>query len=235
MDTEVRRKLDMAARVREFTRARAATEPGYVPVLDQLDQLLTRADAILARQYQGRVAATGARAHRIELRRMLHAQLVHYLVAVGALASRDRADVAARFKLPSTNATNAAFVTAVESLLAAGTEQKDLLVQAGMSPTLLDELQKMLDEFQTASEAARTARREHIGARADLAVITAALVEQVGLVDGLTRYRFGNDPEMMAEWRAARQRLGAPRPPAPPSTPPAPAPQPPAGEVKEAA
>ena len=33
MNIVVRRKLDMAARVREFVRAHAASEPGYAPVL----------------------------------------------------------------------------------------------------------------------------------------------------------------------------------------------------------
>ena len=73
MNTEVRRKLDMAARVREFTRAHAATEQGYAPVLTRLEELLARAEGIGARQHQGRVAAKGARARRKELRRMLHA------------------------------------------------------------------------------------------------------------------------------------------------------------------
>jgi len=93
-----------------------------------------------------------------------------------------------------------------------------------MAPALLDKLARRVSVFEAASEAARTARRDHIGARADLEVITAELVEQVKLLDGITRYRFGNDPELMAEWKAARQMLGqsrngevspAPQPPAP--------------------
>jgi hypothetical protein len=44
-------------------------------------------------------------------------------------------------------------------------------------------------------------------------VITAELTEQVKLLDGITRYRFGKDVEMMAEWRAAKQMLGQPHAP----------------------
>ena len=110
MNTEVRRKLEMAAHVREFTRAHAATEPGYAPVLAKFEDLLTRAQGIVARQHQGRVAARGARARRKELRRMLHFQLVHYLVAVGKVAAKDQAELAARFKLPDTSATNSVFL-----------------------------------------------------------------------------------------------------------------------------
>ena len=239
MNTKIRRKLDMAARVREFVRGHVASELGYTPVLARLDDLLGRAETILGRQHDGRVAARGARARRLLLRSTLHAQLVHYLVAVGSLAAKDQADVAASFRLPPTNTTNLAFITAVKSLLAAGQSQKDLLVKAGMSATLLDELGRMVTDFEAASEAARTARRDHIGARTDLDVITAQLVEQVKLLDGITRYRFGSDREVMAEWRAAHQLLGVPRNgEATPVTPtPAPTPQPttPVGEVKDAA
>ena len=53
-----------------------------------------------------------------------------------------------------------------------------------MAPTLLEELTKMVADFEAASEAARTGRRDHIGARVELEVISAELVEQVKLTTG---------------------------------------------------
>jgi len=232
MNGEVRRKLDMAARVREFVRAHAATEPGFTPVVTRLDELLTRAEAILERQRQGSIAARGANAQRGELRRRIHARLVHYLVAVGSVAAKDQADVAQYFRLPRTNGSSKAYVTAVKTLLAAGEGQRDLLVQAGLAPTLFEELGKMVADFEAATEAAHTARRDHIGARVDLDVITAQLKEQVKLLDGITRYRFGDDVEMMAEWNAAKQML---RQPGAPGAPVAPEPTTPVSEVEKAA
>ncbi|MGH7417505.1 MAG: hypothetical protein ACREKB_07005 [Candidatus Rokuibacteriota bacterium] len=119
--------------------------------------------------------------------------------------------MAERFKLPATNATNTVFLTSVKALLAAAESQRELLVKEGMAQALLDDLGRMVADFEAANEAQRTARRDHIGARADLEVITAQLAEQVKLLDGITRYRFGSDPELMAEWKAARQILGQPR------------------------
>ena len=119
-----------------------------------------------------------------ELRQMLHSQLVHYLVAVGSIAVKDQADLAARFKLPSTNSSNTAFLTSVKALLAAGEGQREELVKAGMTATLLEDLARMVAEFEEASEAARTARRDHIGARADLQVISAELLEHAGVHQG---------------------------------------------------
>ena len=239
MNTKVRRKLDMVARAREFVRAHVTTDPTFGSVLTRLEELFGRAESIIGRQIEGRSAARGARARRLVLRSTLHAQLVHYLVAIAAVATKDQADVAARFHLPATNTTNAAFLAAVRALLVAGEGQHDLLVKAGMSPTLLDELTKMVADFETASEAARTARRDHIGARIDLDLITTEMVEQVNLLDGIVRYRFGNDAEVMGEWKAARIILGQRRngdvPVSQPTPQPTPDPNTPAGEVKNAA
>ena len=233
MNTEVRRKLDMVERVREFVRARSASEPAYGPVLPRLEELFTRTGTILARQHDGRVAARVARTHRVELRRRLQLELVHYLVAVGSIASKGQSEVSGLFKLPAGNTTNAAFLVAVRSLLAAGKALQDALVQAGMSATLLDDLAKMVAEFEAASEAARTARRDHMGAKLELDSITAELTEQVQLLDGITRWRYGVDSDVMGEWKAARAMLGQRRNGVVPPVTPAPAPQ--VGEVKNAA
>jgi hypothetical protein len=231
MNSVARRKLDMVDRVLGFIGARTAIEPAYASALARLGELVTRARGILTRQHDGRDAARAARAHRQQLRRALQLDLAHYLVAVGSIAAKGQ-EVAARFKLPSPNATNAAFLVAVSSLLALGEAQRDLLVKAGMSATLLDELGKMVSDFEAASEAARNARRDHIEARIELDSITTELMEQVNLLDGITRYRFGFDSVVMSEWRMARALLGQPRNGA---VPPAPEPSTPAGEVKNAA
>jgi hypothetical protein len=228
MNSVVRRKLDMASRVREFTRAHVGSDPGYPPVLARLEELLPRAEEIAARQHQGRVAARGAQTRRMELRRQLQSQLMHYLVAVGSFASKDQAELSARFKLPDINATNQAFLTSVKALLVAAEGQRELLAKEGLVLASLDEVRQMVTDFEAASEVARTARRDHIGARADLEVTTTEMVEQVKVLDGVTRYRFGKDPEVMVEWKAARQVLGLPQNGATP-----PAAQ--SGDVKQAA
>ncbi len=66
-------------------------------------------------------------------------------------------------------------------------ERRDLLVKASMALTQLQDLAVMVADF----EAVPTSWRDHIGARADLDIITAELVEQVKLLGGITRNRFG--------------------------------------------
>ena len=65
-----------------------------------------------------------------------------------------------------------------------------------------------LEEFEQTLEASRAARREHIGASGDLKTVLSEISEQVRLLDGLVRYRFGDDAELMTAWASARNVLG---------------------------
>lgn len=204
MNITVRRKLEMATRVRTFSRAHPSTEPTYTTVLGRLEERLTEAEAIATKWQEARGAASAARNRRRELRRIVHFQLLKYLVAVGTVAAKTRMDLATEFRLPSVGANNQAFLTTVKALAAAAEQQRDALVAAGMAPALLEQLQQKLAEFEVASEEARARKLSHIGARADLALIAGELMDAVRVLDGINRWRFANDPDVMAEWQAAR-------------------------------
>ena len=204
MDIEIRRKLEMATRVRTFSRAHPSTEPTYTSVLGRLEASLTEAEAIATKQLEARVAARGARKTRKELRRIVHFQLLNYLVIVGKVAAKSRTDLEAQFRLPRAGANNQAFLTSVKALVAAAEQQRDVLVAAGMAPQLLDELKQRLAEFETASEQARAKRLSHIGARSDLEKITGTLMDAVRVLDGINRWRFAKNPDVLVEWEAAR-------------------------------
>lgn len=173
MNTMVRRKLEMAARVREFSRTHPSADPSYELVLGRLEERLARAEATAARQHEGLAAARAARLRRSELRRVVHSQLLRYLVAVGSVAGKSNAELGEKLKLPQGNAPHRTFLTAVKGLLTTAQGQRQLLVSEGMSATLLEDLARMVGEFETATEAARSGRREHIGARADLELVSA--------------------------------------------------------------
>lgn len=87
-------------------------------------------------------------------------------------------------------------------------EHKDLLVQRGLSETVLTDIAAALEEFEQTLEASRAARREHVGASGDLKTVLSEISEQVRLLDGLVRYRFGDDAELMTAWASARNVLG---------------------------
>ena len=56
----------------------------------------------------------------------------------------------------------------------------------------------------TRTQATSAGRREHVGARADLKVVAAAISKQLRLPDKVVRYRFGDNAELMGAWESAR-------------------------------
>jgi hypothetical protein len=203
----LRRRLERAERVRDFLRAHK-TEGAEAAALTRLEELLQRADELAAQQRAGVVAARGSIEQRAEVRRALQGKLLRYLAGVGRVAARENAELGAQFRLPRTRATNQAFVTLIQGMLAKATEHKDLLVKQGLSESVLTDLAAALEEFEQTLEATRAARREHVGASGDLRAVASEITEQVLLLDGLVRYRFGDDAELMTAWASARNVLG---------------------------
>jgi len=198
----------MAERVREFLRAHKTDGVGEGLGLAKLEVLLQRAEVLAAQQRAGLVARRSATKRRKDLRGALHGKLLLYLRAVGAVAAKENAELAVQFQMPPSNASHQALITMARGMLEKATANKDVLVQRGMSEQLLDDLAGTLGEFEQTVEASRAARREHIGATADLWAVAAEITEQLKVLDGLVRYRFGDSAELMGAWTSARNVLG---------------------------
>jgi hypothetical protein len=207
MNAVLRRRLEMAVRVRDFLRAHR-TEGAEAKARARLEELIDRAEALAAQQRAGVVAAQGSIAHRGELRRALQSTLLRYLTGVGAVAAKQNAELGAQFRLPRHRVPNQAFVTLAQGMLAKAMEHQELLVNRGLSETVLPDIATALEQFERTLEATRAARREHVGASADLRAVASEISAQVRLLDGLVRYRFGDDAEVMAAWASARNVVG---------------------------
>lgn len=209
MNTAVRRTLETAARVREFLRAHPMEGTSYSNALARFEELLVRAQELVARQREGTIVARAASARRKELRHVLQFELLRHLVRVGVVAAKQRTELARQFRLPQ--GTHLAFLTAAKGMLATAETQKDALVSEGMSETLLEDLGKAVEEFEAASESSRAGRRGHVGARVELAGVTLEITERIRLLDGLVRYRFRKDGELLGEWVSASKVPGPSR------------------------
>lgn len=207
MNATIRRKLEMAARVRDFIRAHPAEGASEGP-LTRLEALLRRAEEQAAQQRAGLIEVSVASARRAELRRALQFRLLRHLVKVGVVAAKGRVELDKEFRYPRGNASHRAFLTAAKGMLAKAETERELLVGQGMSATLLEDLGKAVSEFEATLEKSSAGRRDHVGARADLAAVTVEIMDLVRLLDGLVRYRFGDDPELMAAWLSARNVAG---------------------------
>jgi len=208
MNAQLRRRLEMAEGVREFLRAHKTDGVGEGLGLAKLEELLQRAEVLAAQQRAGLGARRAATTRRKDLRRALHGKLLLYLRAVGAVAAKENADLAEQFQMPPSNASHKALITMAHGMLEKATAHKELLIQRGMSGQLLDDLTTTLSEFEQTVEASLAARRAHIGATTDLWAVAAEISEHLKVLEGLVRYRFGDNAELMGAWASARNVLG---------------------------
>ena len=223
MDARLRRRLEMAERVRDFLRAHPTDGVAEGAALVRLEELVARADVLVSQQLAGILAARAATQVRAGVRHSLRNKLLHYLSAVGHVAANENAELGQEFRLPPVG-PNQAFVTMVRGMLERATANKDLLVKRGMSETLLTDIEATIKSFEHTLEATRAGRRDHVGASADLKAVMAEVSEQVKVLDGVVRYRFGDNAELMGAWNSAhsvvgpsRSRTAAPASPATPS------------------
>lgn len=160
MDAILRRRLEMAVRVRDFLRAHKTDGIGQGLGLGRLEGLIERAQVLAARER------------------------AHFRLALGG--------------------SHQAFLATARGMLEKAIAQKELLVKQGMPASLLEDLTAALGEFEKTLEASRASRREQLRASADLQAVAAEIAEQVRVLDGLVRYRFRDDAELLGAWASAR-------------------------------
>ena len=208
MNAQIRRRLGMAARVRDFLRAHQLDGVGQGLGLARLEELLERAENLATQQRTGVAVERAATKQRQEIRRALQPKILGYLSALGAVAATRNVELAEQFRMPPVNATHQELLTMSRAILEKATAQKDLLVSLGMSEHVLEELATALGEYEQTLEATSAGRREHVGARVDLKAVAADINKQVRLLDKVVRYRFGDNPELMGAWESARDVVG---------------------------
>ena len=208
MDKVLRRRLEMAERVRDFLRAHQTDGVGEGLGLAKLEQLLQRADDLVKQQKAGFAMTRAASKQRREVRQAMLRKILRYVRVVGAVAAKQKGELANQFPLPPANASQKELLAAGRLTLDKATAQKDVLVALGMTPQVLDMLAAALDEFEQTLAATREGRREHAGATAELQAIASEISEQVALLDGVVQFRFGDDVELLGAWASARNVVG---------------------------
>jgi hypothetical protein len=129
-------------------------------------------------------------------------------VRVARLAAKDQPAIAGNFVLPDPGGPNKAFITAAKAMLATALEEQATLVGLGLGETFLADLTAAVAAYDGANAVAHTNHLDHVGAGADLHAVANECVKQAGIMDGLNRSRFANNPEMLAAWISASRVEG---------------------------
>ena len=203
MNAKVRRKLEMGRRVAAFGRVYPDDSAGSVAINTRLGERLERADIVADQQLDGFHAVRAATSRKFELRRVMKSAHLDHLVRIARIAAREVPELAQKFVLPERGSSYLAFRTTARTLAAEAVARKELLVRYGLAEKVLDDLLQAIVQFDQAVEQGTDGRRMHIGASAELETLADEIVELVKGMDGLNRFRFAADPQLLAAWENA--------------------------------
>jgi hypothetical protein len=212
MNRIVRNRLVMAVAVRDFSRTHPSADANYVLVLDLLEEKVDRMMQLGEQERAGQLTRRASSARRRAVRRKLHHELLRHLVTVAGLADVDKPGLAELFQLPNGNWSNEMFRAAARKMLEEGQAHGELLTKYGLAERLFEDLAAALTDFEASVTESNQGRREHVGARAELKAISDEVMRLVEMLDGLNRYRFSGNAELLAAWESARNVVSGPRP-----------------------
>jgi hypothetical protein len=230
MRARTRRKLEMGARVLEFSRLHPDPSPGYVAAATRLQELLNRATHLARQQLDGRSEVRAATARKRELRRLMRRGHLDHVISVAQIAAADQPELLQKFTFPEAP-SYLAFQTAAGSIAAEAQSRKELLVKHGLSEEVLSALLIALEQFESAQNQSAAGRIAHVGATAELVAVADDVVQVVRVMNGLNRLRFADDSELLAAWESASNVVATPKPDAEPGS----GDTPPSGEIRPAA
>jgi hypothetical protein len=233
MRTHIRLKLDMAGRAAEFCRAHPDDNASSKQVADRLTELVARADTLAREQRGGVVAASAAVDQKSQLRGAIREHLAS-LVGIARAAAKEHPDITVHRRMPPARGNEVTFLTTARVAVAEAEALKETLAPFGLGDELLTTLNQELDAYQAALARQRTGVTTQVGAGAELANVTAAIMSVVKNLDAIHRIRFTGDQERLAAWYSARNVAWRTLPSA--AATPAPAPTPaPSGDLPKAA
>lgn len=207
MQAQTRRKLSMAQKVLDFSRANTSTDAGYSGVITRLEQSLGRANALAKEAVETTEEELMAIRRRRRLRLRIK-ELLRHLSSVGSAAAVERPGLDEAFTMPRHNLPNRLFAIKASALHDRATEHLDLLKTFALGETFITELATAVAEFETAGTEANLDRVTHVGARRDLVDATVECMELVNVLDGFNRARFATDTKLLGAWEAARNVFG---------------------------
>jgi hypothetical protein len=201
----------MCARVVNWAHARPDDEPGFIVLLAQLQALVVRMGEVITVQRNGLIDSRASRFRKLELRSEIQAVPIAHLARIGALAAREIHELSRTFRFRPTAKSQVAFHSAGRAMLEAAQTHKEVLVNHGLSESVLLELERMLDQYDAALRLGAEGRMRHTAATRELVALTKEAGRLVRAMDARIRVRYRNDLPALEQWVSARAVLGVRR------------------------
>ncbi|HEX6614795.1 MAG TPA: hypothetical protein VF046_00675 [Gemmatimonadales bacterium] len=211
MNRQVRRKLEMAVSVRDFSRSHPSDDQSLSAVLARLEEGIARTEALIGQQLGGFLIRHSSTVRRGEIKRRLRSGMLRHLVTIAEDAAVENPELTDMFQLPSGASSNKAFQTLSRKMLEQGKAHKDVLMKHGLSERLLDDLDAALGELDASLAETVGGRQNHVLAGAELRRLSEELVRLVRMMDGINRYRFEHEPQLLVAWESAKHIVAGPQ------------------------
>ncbi len=203
MRTDVRLKVDMAVRVRDFLRANPFASANGQAVTAVFEERLARVLDLIARIDQGELTRRSAVRHKRDLRQQLRMVPLRHLTRVAAAAAREKPELATQFRMPY-RATEQEFRAAAGNIAALTAANRELLDRYGLDAAIPDELNRGLEVLDRLIIDANDGRMIHTGARMELLGLSSELLAMARQFDGMMLFRYREDPGLRGSWASAR-------------------------------
>jgi hypothetical protein len=200
----------MGERVLDWSTAHPDPDPGSQTALSRLQQLVTRANDLAARQRDGILEVRRATARKRTMREEITQIHLSHIISAAELATAEEPELAAKFRVPGRAKNYAAFRTAAWGVLTEAENRKELLTKHGLSEAMLEALRTSLDEFDLVTEKGAQGRAMHVGASAELENISGEILRVVNVMDSRNRFRLAQDGELLSAWENTSSVLAAP-------------------------
>ena len=202
MRNKLRIKLDAAARVIDFYRRHPDDAAAVQAARERLQALLARVSAMIlsqqASQDEMRVAMGEREAAAEEMAGHI-THLARLTAAIATVVERPELRLSPR---PAYERKGTVLARAREALMR-GEDYRELLVEYGMPPALLDQLADAIARYQAAEE--RRARCSDLSLRATATFVAAAQEAHavIAHLDALNQLQFADDLERLMAWHQA--------------------------------
>jgi len=204
MNSKLRLKVAMAMRVRDLLVANPFGDPPADQLSAQFVERVKRAEVLLTQSESGDLASRSSTRHRRQLRAQIRSLPLRHVVKVAQLVSVEHPEAASGIKPLPFGMGESEFLATARAIAQQVEGERDLFQAHGMASTSLEELNRMLGEYEQALHDANAARRTHTGARAELRQVTRELMRMAAVFDGLVLFAFRDNAELLGAWVSAR-------------------------------
>ncbi len=201
----------MGKRVFDHSREHPEDTTGFAATVTRLGGLLSLAAELAAKQQEGLIEEHAATGIKHDLRVALKQGHLDHVARVGRVASAEVPELRQKFGM-GRGTSFMAFRTTAGRIAADALANKDVLVQNGLSETVLNGLGQLIAKYDAALDQASSGKRAHTGASAELEKVAREIVQAVKVMDGLNRARFEKGSDPLGAWVSARSGASVPHP-----------------------